>query len=450
MFNSMLNYTSPTAHLEQRRGVVDGGSVVARNRVMNASLWSIVPPSVSAGCGGIDMFAGSFSFISGAQFQQLMRSIAANAPGYAFEVALEAMCPSCMQTMESLQRKLQELSSGMVNSCQLAKGFVNDVADAFDVAHKDKTSLIADTQGWVSDTFQSRTTTTGNDSVGMTVTHMTDEQRGAADLQGNLVWQALKRRGAAGWFASGDDDLLEAIMSITGSVIVGSPTQAPDGKGQSYPTKPLPGNLMKVADLLWGSRSNDATGTGAVDSNHVVLRYRCDARGENQCLAPTPISDTALIGLVQYTKKVLVGDPQNGGSGGLIDKFRYGTEPVTAAEMAFMQFAPNGVAAQLHNLSRYNAGIAANFADEAAPVIALEMAKVMIDDLVRAAENAMVLQANTYAKEALAQIKSAKEQVHREYEVVAQRYGNVQTVLAHYEHLVATIKGKDTTDASAE
>ncbi|WP_295383993.1 hypothetical protein [uncultured Thiodictyon sp.] len=49
-----------------------------------------------------------------------------------------------------------------------------------------------------------------------------------------------------------------------------------------------------------------------MDSNHVVLRYRCDARGENQCLAPTPISDTALIGLIQYTKKVLVGDPQSG------------------------------------------------------------------------------------------------------------------------------------------
>jgi conjugative transfer pilus assembly protein TraH len=35
MFNSLLNYTSPTAHLGQRRGFIDGGSLVVLNRIMN-------------------------------------------------------------------------------------------------------------------------------------------------------------------------------------------------------------------------------------------------------------------------------------------------------------------------------------------------------------------------------------------------------------------------------
>ena len=64
MFDTMLNHTAPTAHLGQRRGVLTGGSVNARNRIMNESLWHFVPPSFDAGCGGIDLFAGSFSFIS--------------------------------------------------------------------------------------------------------------------------------------------------------------------------------------------------------------------------------------------------------------------------------------------------------------------------------------------------------------------------------------------------
>lgn len=75
MFDTMLNYTNPTAHLGQRRGVVTGGSLSARNRIASESLWHFVPPSYSAGCGGIDLFAGSFSFISAEQFQNLLRSM---------------------------------------------------------------------------------------------------------------------------------------------------------------------------------------------------------------------------------------------------------------------------------------------------------------------------------------------------------------------------------------
>jgi len=115
MFDTMLNHTAPTAHLGQRRGVLTGGSVNARNRIMNESLWHFVPPSFDAGCGGIDLFAGSFSFISAEQFQNLLRAIAANATGYAFEVALGAMCKECLETMETLQKKIQALNQGFAN-----------------------------------------------------------------------------------------------------------------------------------------------------------------------------------------------------------------------------------------------------------------------------------------------------------------------------------------------
>jgi hypothetical protein len=164
LFNTLLNHTAPTAHLGQRRGVVTGGSLNARNRIMNESLWHFVPPSFSAGCGGIDLFAGSFSFISAEQFQNLLRAIAANAAGYAFEVALGAMCKECLETMETLQKKIQALNQGFANSCQLAKGLVNDVADAFDVKHKDNTSLWGMVKG-LGDVFETRSATTGVDPI---------------------------------------------------------------------------------------------------------------------------------------------------------------------------------------------------------------------------------------------------------------------------------------------
>jgi conjugative transfer pilus assembly protein TraH len=188
-----------------------------------------------------------------------MRAIAANAAGYAFEVALGAMCQDCLQTMEALQKKIQALNQGFANSCQLAKGIVNDVADAFDMKHKDDTSLLGMVRG-LGDVFETRSTATGSDPIEQAVDNLPDEQR--ERLQGNLVWRALKRRNSAGWFLDGDDTLLEAMMSLTGSVIVGPPENAPDGQGQNHAITVVPSNLLKVSDVLNGSRWRESAGEG--------------------------------------------------------------------------------------------------------------------------------------------------------------------------------------------
>ena len=98
MFNNMSNTTAPGAYETASRGVLTGGSFRARNQIATTPLVSFRPPSVQAGCGGIDMFAGSFSYINAAQFVQTLRSVASNAvgvaSGYAFKLALKTMCPS--------------------------------------------------------------------------------------------------------------------------------------------------------------------------------------------------------------------------------------------------------------------------------------------------------------------------------------------------------------------
>ncbi|NLC22295.1 MAG: conjugal transfer protein TraH, partial [Halomonadaceae bacterium] len=63
MFGTMSNATSPGVFETSRRGVISGGSIVARNKIMNTNIVSFQPPSFNAGCGGIDFFGGSFSFI---------------------------------------------------------------------------------------------------------------------------------------------------------------------------------------------------------------------------------------------------------------------------------------------------------------------------------------------------------------------------------------------------
>ena len=65
MFGTMTNFTAPTAHLGQRRGVITGGSLVARNGITNTNLISFVPPhSAPVAAASIYLAAASVSSTS--------------------------------------------------------------------------------------------------------------------------------------------------------------------------------------------------------------------------------------------------------------------------------------------------------------------------------------------------------------------------------------------------
>lgn len=133
LFGEMTHYTKPNLLASQNRGVFTGGRFTAKNRIAQENLMSLTPPSWKAGCGGIDMFNGSFSFIKYEQIVQLFRSIGANAKGYTFQLALDNVFPDGVKWMESLQRKIQLMNQHLGNSCQLAQGVVNDLLAGADI-----------------------------------------------------------------------------------------------------------------------------------------------------------------------------------------------------------------------------------------------------------------------------------------------------------------------------
>ncbi|EKT6340671.1 conjugal transfer protein TraH, partial [Escherichia coli] len=73
----------------QAAGYVYGGSLYARTQVKNVQLISMTLPDINAGCGGIDAYLGSFSFINGEQLQRFVKQIMSNAAGYFFDLALQ-------------------------------------------------------------------------------------------------------------------------------------------------------------------------------------------------------------------------------------------------------------------------------------------------------------------------------------------------------------------------
>ncbi|HGN8926321.1 TPA: conjugal transfer protein TraH, partial [Klebsiella pneumoniae] len=131
MFGSMSNTTNPGDYRSVTREGYTGGGFTLRNKLRSLTPVNIQMPSAAGGCGGIDLFGGSFSFINADEFVQMLRNIAANAAGLAFQLALNAMDAVLDNAISRMQAVVQQMNDLTANSCQLAKGLLVDTASAF-------------------------------------------------------------------------------------------------------------------------------------------------------------------------------------------------------------------------------------------------------------------------------------------------------------------------------
>lgn len=130
MFNSMgaeANYSEAGAFHGQSGSLYTGGSINVRNPVSDVSLGNIQLPSISAGCGGIDFFAGSFSFASKEQFIQFTRNLGNNAAGVAFDLALKALDPMIQDAIGGIRDLVNQVNQSSLNSCKLSQDIVGGV-----------------------------------------------------------------------------------------------------------------------------------------------------------------------------------------------------------------------------------------------------------------------------------------------------------------------------------
>ena len=134
-----VNTTGPTAFQGQASGHWTLGNLYLRSPVRSEQVATVNLPSFRAGCGGIDAFAGAFSFINSDQLIAFARAVAQNAAGFAFELALETISPVIAETMSKLRALAQWVNSQNLNSCETAQALVgaawskNDRASSLDL-----------------------------------------------------------------------------------------------------------------------------------------------------------------------------------------------------------------------------------------------------------------------------------------------------------------------------
>lgn len=126
-FDSLMNQnvSTPAVYMSQQRGYFTAGGIQSRTPNSRLRFVSVTPPKMTAGCGGIDMFWGGFTFLNPEYLIQAFQNILSHAPAFAFDLALKTLCESCSETMKALENIANKLNSMAGDECAIAKAGVN-------------------------------------------------------------------------------------------------------------------------------------------------------------------------------------------------------------------------------------------------------------------------------------------------------------------------------------
>lgn len=362
IFEIYVNATPAQVFETQRRGGVTLGSVVSRSRIVRPNFISITPPSIRGGC-NLDLVGGSFSFINGEQLQQFLRAIASNALNYAFTLALEGVCPTCMQKMEKLRDWSDAMNGKLLDSCQWAKSLVNSTI--LDDVHQSRMKTAQNREvdlGIVDDAFE---------ALDNFVSEFQADVETGEPTSVNAVWLAMQRSQTAGWFGTiGDGELQEIIMSVTGTTIKspldqdGAPCQNTDA-AREYCFRELV-SLLNVEHFINGSDGGP------------LRVYQC-RDGHVECLDPV-IVEREWPGLKRRIREILFG-PAPGFTGGLVYKLRNPAETYTEAERRFIEGAPLPVYTLLKNVAQFE-GSLITMGEQLQEQITAQLARQLVLELI--------------------------------------------------------------------
>lgn len=216
--------TNPQAIETQRLRGVTGGSMTFRTPGKGISIVQFAAPRMDAGCGGIDIFFGSFSFINGAQFEQLVRSIAANAVGFAIKAAINGMCSPCGAIIEKLEEAIRELNAMAKNTCAIANQL--QTAEGRNALMEQASNIgkrLKEVGGLVSDALAGENQRQ-SESPSKTASGGSAANKEQNPMYGNLVFRAaqesLDRGGNTLSAFLPQREALELVMGLFGTVVI--------------------------------------------------------------------------------------------------------------------------------------------------------------------------------------------------------------------------------------
>lgn len=211
------NTTQPGVWQGQAAGYAYGGSLYARTQVKNVQLISMTLPDINAGCGGIDAYLGSFSFINGEQLQRFVKQIMSNAAGYFFDLALQTTVPEIKTAKDFLQKMASDINSMNLSSCQAAQGIIGGLFPRTQVSQQKVCQDIAGESNIFADWAASRQGCTVGGKSDSVRDKASDKDKERVTKNINIMWNALSKNR----MFDGNKELKEFVMTLTGSLVFG-------------------------------------------------------------------------------------------------------------------------------------------------------------------------------------------------------------------------------------
>ncbi|UAB79237.1 conjugal transfer protein TraH [Erythrobacter sp. SCSIO 43205] len=359
------NVTGPTAFEGQSAGYYSLGNVWTRFPQKTTNIANLQLPRARAGCGGIDIFAGSFSFINASEMVALLKAVANNAVGFAFSLAIDTVCPECNKIMQEFSQKAQLMNNLSINSCEMAQGLVGGLWPKGDLADKAICEAIGNSEGIFTDyaaakhgcgTRGQRAST--NEGAG---TDYADINPGVAR---NYTWHVLKKSAFFNPGGTFDRELAEYAMTLIGTVIYVPPKDDEAGK-----FVPFAGDASStlVSALLDGTQGQ------------TVRVFRCDET--DLCLNPT-FEQMSLSNAKAIRPRValLIGN--------MVDAIRTDTA-IGNAEKELLQVASVPLYKILTVEAAYGRGMPTDDRDTLAEIASIDLLYAILDRIVSEAGRSM-------------------------------------------------------------
>lgn len=275
-----LSVATPPAVAEgQSAYYLSLGTVKARTPVRNFTLGSIALPKASGGCGGIDVFGGAFSMINVDQFIALLKNIGSNAIGFAFQLAIDVISPQIAGELKDLRSYIDKFNQFNMNSCSAAKALVGGALEVSGLQQSYCESASLD-YTMVPDGAAAKDVCKSDVYLkDLYATAESKPDKASKDwvrtFSGNLIWEGLKKRGFDPVNVPADRDIMQLIMSITGTLIIPSPNDTDPVSGDRLPYQFKIGSL-KYSDLVYADQAS------AVGMSADLLQ--CDNGDWDRCL----------------------------------------------------------------------------------------------------------------------------------------------------------------------
>jgi conjugative transfer pilus assembly protein TraH len=409
------NYTEPGAFRGQTFNTYTGGSLMMRSPNKVYQLAAIQFPSAKAGCGGIDVFGGSFSHISAAEFKNMLRNITAALPGIAFQLALESVSPMLGGLTKWAKGLETWINNARINSCETAKALVSTAAESAGFSTQEACADIAVELGLESDRDAARRRcATERGSVLGTARASGDPQlRNKAPFVGNLTWKALQHAGS-----HLDDQERELIMSVVGTVIF-----HPEEAGRD--PEPIAPTITSISHLLFGQ----APGAGKNVVQHLLRcnNYTdCDAVTLDTTYSHTPFTARAEALMRSIADKIATRTPipNNSPEVGFVNQT---TEPVYRMLSIGATIPHSGLADTL--IAQYRDVIAADYAHVFLDRnLRLGLAALYKDHTLQQSQRELANQVRQRAQLTLTLLAQEKAMLY-------QKLGSLRAVASHLEQL---------------